>query len=382
MEVRTTAVAAGGDALGRAPDGRVVFVEGALPDETVIVEPVAERWDHLRARVASIIDAAPDRVAPPCPHVHAGCGGCGWQHITPSAQARFKQAIIVDALRRLARLPDAPVAPTVELPAAGYRTTVRALVVDGRPAFRRRHSHDALAVDSCLVAHPAIEELLRDGDFGDAREVTLRVSVASGERLAFSDPARARMQLPADVHLGRNAHLTEEVLGAKLRVSARSFFQIRHDGAELLAQLVRDAVGRGRRVADLYAGVGLFAATIDDPTSVIAVEQSRFAVADARNNLTNRDAKVIHADVARWKPSPVEIVIADPARSGLGKGGVRSIVRAEPERIVLVSCDAASLARDVKLLRDEGFDLRSCQPVDLFPHTPHIECVSVLDRRA
>jgi tRNA/tmRNA/rRNA uracil-C5-methylase (TrmA/RlmC/RlmD family) len=270
--------------------------------------------------------------------------------------------------------------PPIVLPATGFRTTVRALVVDGRPAFRRHHSHDPVLVDTCLVAHPAIDALLRDGRFGNAREVTLRVGVATGERAVRADPARSVLDLPPYVEQGPQAHVHEVIHGRTLRVSINAFFQSRTDGAVALARIVRDAVGRDRIVADLYCGVGLFAATLDEPRRVIAVERGRSATADAKHNLRGLPARVVGADVGRWKGTKTDVVIADPSRSGLGKDGARTVVACDADRVVLVSCDAAALARDVGLLAAAGYAPVSVTLVDLFAHTPHIECVTVLDR--
>src|SRR4051794_38052578 len=147
VEIEATAVAAGGDAIGRGPDGRVVFVEGAIPGERVRAEVTGERKDFLRARAVDITVASPDRVAPPCPFVAAGCGGCQWQHVAVPAQHRLKAAIVADALRRIAHLPDAPVSPDViAVPPDAYRTTLRLAVDgDGRAAFHRRHSDELVA---------------------------------------------------------------------------------------------------------------------------------------------------------------------------------------------------------------------------------------------
>ena len=371
---------AGGDALARADDGRVALIDGALPGEQVVIEVTADRADHLRGRVLEVVEASPARVIPPCVHARAGCGGCGWQHVATANQPQLKIDIIRDALNRIAHIAEAPLAEPVVLPTEGFRTTVRALVVDGKPAFRRHQSHDPVLIDSCLVAHPSIDELLRDGDFGRANEVTLRVGVGTGERAALADPADTVLDLPPDVMRGKSAHVHEVVDGHALRVSINSFFQSRIDGAHTLARLVREATGRDRVLADLYCGVGLFAVTADEPRRVIAVERGRAAVSDAKHNLREHPARVVRADVGKWKGAKVDVVVADPSRTGLGRDGARTVLACDPERIVLVSCDAAALARDVGLLVGADYTLTSVTLVDLFAHTPHIECVSVLDR--
>jgi 23S rRNA (uracil1939-C5)-methyltransferase len=380
VELRAGRIVACGDALAHAPDGRVALIDGALPGERVRVEITAQRSDHMRARVVEVLDPSPARVGEPCPFARAGCGGCTWQHIRVDAQRAYKRDIIVDALRRIARCSEPPLRDTVSLPDFGYRTTVRVLVVDGRPAFRRRHAHEPARIEYCPIAHPLVDDVLRHGRFDGAREVTIRVGARTGERSMLADPPDAALQVADDIARGRNASIHEEVAGQRFRVSTRSFFQVRADGADALAVLVRDAVGPDRRVADLYCGVGLFAGVIERPRSVVVAERGRSAVADARVNLEGGAARVVRADVGRWRGTEVDVVIADPSRAGLQREGAATVLRCAPERVVLVSCDAAAFARDVMLLEELGFTLTSVTPVDLFPHTPHVECVSVLDR--
>jgi tRNA/tmRNA/rRNA uracil-C5-methylase (TrmA/RlmC/RlmD family) len=299
--------------------------------------------------------------------------------VAVEAQPGLKLEILRDALNRIARIPDPPLAEPIVLPNTGFRTTVRALVVDGKPAFRRHQSHDPVMIDSCLVAHPRIDELLRDGDFGRAHEVTLRVGTGTGERAALADPENTVLDLPPDVMRGKSVHVHERIEGHELRVSINSFFQSRTDGAATLARVVREAAGSDCVLADLYCGVGLFAVTAD-ARRVVAVERGRAAVADAKHNLKGRDARIVRADVGKWKGNKVDVVVADPSRAGLGRDGARAVVACDPDRVILVSCDAAALARDIALLVGAGYTLSTVTLVDLFAHTPHIECVTVLDR--
>jgi 23S rRNA (uracil1939-C5)-methyltransferase len=210
--------------------------------------------------------------------------------------------------------------------------------------------------------------------------VTLRVATGTGERAALADPADIVMDLPPDVMRGKNAAVNEVIDGHSMRVSINSFFQSRTDGAATLARLVREATGPDRILADLYCGVGLFAVTADQPKRIVAVERGRAAVADAKFNLKGRDARIVRSDVGKWKGNKVDVVVADPSRAGLGRDGARAVLACDPERVVLVSCDAAALARDIGLLVSAGYTLTSVTLVDLFAHTPHVECVTVLDR--
>jgi tRNA/tmRNA/rRNA uracil-C5-methylase (TrmA/RlmC/RlmD family) len=224
-----------------------------------------------------------------------------------------------------------------------------------------------------------------------ATEVTVRCGTATGERLAVVEPAvpEGATGVPDDVQLvgtdelaaRRRVWLHEEVAGRRFRVSATSFFQSRADGAAALVDAVHDAVDAAdpARVVDLYAGVGLFAATFDAAVTVTAVEASASAVADAKVNLTGH-ARVVRADVRRWRPSPADAVVADPSRHGLGARVVHHIAGSGARKVALVSCDPGALGRDAGLLAGAGFQLDATSLVDLFPGTPHVEVVTAWAR--
>jgi 23S rRNA (uracil1939-C5)-methyltransferase len=394
-DVHVTGIAAGGDGVARLADGRAVFVRGALPGERVTVALTEEHARFARGEIFEVLEAAPQRVAPPCPRVADGCGGCDWQHVAPEAQRELKAAIVTDALRRIGRLePPAP-DPGPELAAEGWRTTVRALVDDdGRAGFRLHHAHDPLAVgpDGCLVAHPLVDEVLREGVFPrPVREVTVRAGAVTGERLVVCAPKVGDSRVPAGIQTvgadelaeGHRAWIHEVVAGRRWRISAESFFQGRPDGAEALVDAVVAALGDalvdGATVADLYSGVGLFAGVLGERTGgrVVAVESNRSAVADARINLADLGgARIVRSDVRRWGPSTVDVVVADPSRHGLGAEVVARIGATGAQALALVSCDPGALGRDAGLLAAAGWRLGSVGLVDLFPHTAHVEVVT------
>jgi 23S rRNA (uracil1939-C5)-methyltransferase len=372
---------AGGSALARDADGRVVFVAGALPGERVRVAVETERRGYRTARVVEVLEPSPRRVAPPCPELARGCGACQWQHIEVGAQRSLKSAIVLDALRRIGGLDVVPEKPTVELPPWAFRTTLRLGVTSGRAGFRETRSHASVAVEDCLVAHPILVPLITDARYPRADEVLLRCGSRTGERLAVPTPSRKGIVVPGDV---RSDFIHEDAAGQRWRISAASFFQSRPDGVDELARLVgesADELGVITTALDLYSGVGLFAGVLAARGwSVTAVESSSSAVADARVNLHSLGVKVVAADVTKWSPVPAELVIADPSRKGLGRRGVAVVDKSGARRFVLVSCDAASLGRDTALLRDAGFEMTALTPVDLFPHTFHVEVVTVFDR--
>lgn len=398
----------GGDAIARDGDGRVVFVEGALPGERVRAVVTSARKDYARAVTVEVVEASPDRVAPPCAARRDGCGGCSWQHVDAGAQTRLKVEILRDALRRIARLD--PEASGVNIatrpaPAAPRRTTVRLGVgPDGRAGERRRSSHDLVIAEACQTVHPRLEELVVEGRYHGAHEVVLRVGVASGERAAWAPApsqgmkgrdrgsAIPRIEVPGDVHVGPDAVVHEAVGPTWLQVSITSFFQSGPEAAAALVDAVGDAIGDalpvGGHLVDAYAGVGLFGATLGASrrARVTAIETAGPALADAAVNLDRAGVEhvLVRSEVGRWRPEAiapaVDVVVADPSRTGLGRPGTAAVVAAGASRVVLVSCDPASLARDVGLLGQAGYRPSSITLVDAFPDTFHIEAVTAFNR--
>ena len=401
--------------IGHLADGRIVFVEGALPGEIVTAVVTERRRDFARARVEEVLRASPDRVTAPCAHRRRGCGGCPWQEVGPAAQIANKEAIVADALRRIGRIPDAVLAATVPVATTGYRTTVHlALDAEGRPAYHRRHEDTLLAVDSCLVAHPRLSEVLESLRLPGHDRASVRVGLAGGERLvvlparepqgryprpgarpagdisgpgAPAGPTR-RPVIPAGVEVvapGGNATVHEAVGGRLWRVSARVFFQPGPAAAEALVAAVDAAVGDALRpgglLVDAYAGVGVLGGVIAARrrSRLVAVESDPQAARDAAHNLADLDASVLTAEVGAWRAVPADVVVADPARTGLGRPGVTALAACGAPRLVLVSCDAASLGRDAALLVAAGYELIRTQLIDSFAQTVHIEAVSVFE---
>jgi 23S rRNA (uracil1939-C5)-methyltransferase len=294
-----------------------------------------------------------------------------------------------DVLVRVGGVADPDVRAARALPESGFRTTLRAAVEDGRAGFRRHRSHEITVVDECLVADPLAAQLLVEGRFGTAREVTIRVGARTGERLVVVDPTAEGVRLPDDVTVvgtdelaaGRRAWYHEEVAGRRWRISAASFFQGRPDAADELVAVVRSAIGERSAppvLVDAYCGVGLFGGSLPS-TRVIAVESSASSAADARHNLAHLDAKVVRTKVERWRPSPADVVVADPARRGLHPvRALERLVGTGADVFVLVSCDAGSLGRDVARLVAAGYEHRASTLVDSFPHTAHVEVVTEL----
>jgi 23S rRNA (uracil1939-C5)-methyltransferase len=389
LVLRPERFVAGGDALARDDDGRVVFVRGALPGETVVADVTAAKRDWARAVVVEVVDPSPDRVTPPCAARRAGCGGCGWQHLSLAAQQAARVGIVADALRRIGRVDGAVVESGGGVQPTRYRTTVRvAAGPDGRAGFRAEGSHDVVAAPDCLVAHAPLAGVIAGLRLDPGVEATLRTSVATGELNARWDRSVGEVHgLPDGTAIGSTATVHEDVAGRRLRVSMASFFQSGPQAAELLAATIRDLapeLANAALVVDAYAGVGALAACATDPgTRLIAIETSRAAVADAHHNLAGRDADVVRTEVGGWhRPSGtvIDVVLADPARTGLGRPGVSALTRTAASVLVVVSCDAASLGRDTKLLAGAGYRHARTEVVDTFPQTTHVEAVTRFER--
>jgi len=371
-ELTVDRVVAGGDGLARLDSGQVVFVEGALPGERVRVHLVSQRTDYRRAEVLEVLEASPWRVEEPCRFRRAGCGGCGWMHIDGAYQPELKRAILLDSLRRTAGLTDPVVELGPRLPPNARRTTVRIARAEGSAGFHRGGSAEVIAVDDCMAAHPRLNELLALPMKGSG-EAVLRVGARTGERSAAFTGSMRVLDPPADLRLGAKSHVTEVVHGHPFRVSSASFFQSSPEAAELLVDTVRDLVPSAKVLVDAYAGVGLFAATVEAERH-ICLEQSPSAVADARVNAPQ--ARLLRLEVARWRAEEADVVVADPARPGLGKSAMAALSAAEAPVFVLVSCDPASAARDARLLANHGYRHDRAVVLDLFPDTPHLEVVT------
>lgn len=407
IELQTGAVAAGGGCVARAADGRVVFVRHSLPGERVLARITAETSSFLRADAVEVLEASPDRVEPPCTFAGpGGCGGCDWQHVALPAQRAWKAALVSEQLRRLAGV-DRPV-EVAEVPGApdglGWRTRVRfAADRSGRLGFRGHRSHAVRHVDRCLIASPAIEEVgVERLRWPGAAEVEVLATPDGSRRTVLvTSPRRRRLGAMPAVDAGlvvdgqvRRApgRIEVDVLGRSFGVSAGSFWQVHTGAPAVLVRAVLEGLDAraGERALDLYAGAGLFAAFVADAVgpggSVVAVERDRRAGADAARNTAGQP----HVEVRVCDVTPEliatgagrpDLIVLDPAREGAGRAVMAAIAGLDPppRRVVYVSCDPASLARDLRVALDAGWRLGSLAAFDLFPMTEHVEIVSVLE---
>ena len=396
MELQVTDTARDGAGIARADDGRVVFVEGALPGEMVEATITQEDKRWSRARILRVVEPSPHRIDVACRHRTEGCGGCDLLHVDPAHQASMKAGMVADQLARAdVPFPTPEIRPLID---DHGRTTVRAAVVGGRAGYRAAGSHEVIVPRSCTAVDPAVEELLLDGRFDEAAEVTIRVGARTGDRIVIVDGGDPEeVDVPEDVLVvstdeldgGLRAWIHEEAGGRRWRISARSFFQNRPAGVDALVDVVGAMVADlaptpGGPMVDAYAGVGIFADTVGVGRTVTAVERGKASLADARVNLAARikdgTVRVAPSAVEQWKPTPAEVVVADPARAGLDRDGARVLMTCQPDLFVLVGCDHSSFARDAALLVRAGLRLERLVVVDLFPGTSHVETVGAFVR--
>ncbi|MGI9622046.1 MAG: class I SAM-dependent RNA methyltransferase [Acidimicrobiales bacterium] len=390
IELVVDGISSNAEGVARDDSGRVVFVHGAIPGDVVEAEVTTEHKRFARASLERVLQASPQRRTPPCLHRLQGCGGCGLQHATPEGQRDLKMRMVRDALQRIGRIEGPDLIFGGGVSPAGYRTTVRAGVVDGRAGFREHRSHELVATPGCIVAHPTLRELMAEGRFPDATGVFMRVGHDPEDCVAVVDPARSGSSTPRGRLVGREevpatdlAAVEERVRNRSFRVSANSFFQSGPAAADLLVGTVDSLLDRTDRrgaLVDLYTGVGLLVGLVEFDGRRIGVEHSRTAVGDARVNLTDLEVSVVETPVETWVPEQADVAIADPSRAGLGRRGVEVVASTRAADLVLVSCDAGALGRDAGLLTSAGFHLQSCTVLDLFPETSHVEVVSHFTR--
>ncbi|MGI8985527.1 MAG: class I SAM-dependent RNA methyltransferase [Nocardioidaceae bacterium] len=374
-------VAHGGHCVARW-DGRVVFVRHSLPGETVRVRVTegTESSRFVRADAIEVLRPSPGRVEAPCPYAGPGlCGGCDWQHATPATQRELLGAVVAEQLARLAGIEREVVVEAVAPEDLGWRTRLGWTVdAQGRPGLHRHRSHDVLPVDRCLIAAP---------DLPDAHT---RTWSAGHVDVAVSSLGDTVLLADGDAVQGR-ARVRERVHERDFRVSAAGFWQVHPAAARTLVDAVL-SYGRpapGERVADLYAGVGLFSAFLGDAVaadgSVLAVEGDPRAVKDARRNLHDLPQVRIEAGrvgdmLARLPITPLDLVVLDPPRAGARAAVVGQIAARAPSRVVYVACDPAALARDIATFTEQGYALSDLRAFALFPMTHHVECVALLTR--
>ncbi len=403
VELTVGAVAHGGHCLARSGDGRVVFVRHALPGERVRAVVTEERRGYLRADAIEIFEPAPERVTPPCPWAGPGrCGGCDLQHATPAAQRTLKADVVREQLARIGGLAPAAIAalavqvralpdPAGQSEGLGWRTRVTYTVDSaGRAGLLAHRSHEVVAVQRCLIAHPAVQAAAVLGrDWPELHQIEVVAPAAGEVSVLGTRPGDGRRATRRPELVSGTAQVREHAVDRDWRLPADVFWQVHPAAADALAATVVELLAPrpAERAWDLYGGVGLFAAALAPHLGgagrITVVEADPRAAAAASTNLRDLTTVTVRcSDVERalanraWRS--VDLVVLDPPRTGAGRAVVRAVAARRPRAVAYVACDPAAFARDVRFFRDEGWRLTALSAFDLFPMTHHVECVGLL----
>ncbi len=369
-------------------EGIPVRVAGGITGERVRATITRLYDEELSATVTEVLDPSPDRVDAPCRY-YLECSGCQWQHVAYETQLEYKRARVESALRTHGALDAAEVLPTLPSPAAyGYRNHARFTISrDGEVGFVNRHTRRFLKVDECILMAPEINGPLAEmqGRLPDMTQMSVRVGVNTGELLIQPKLSNPEVDLPSG---GR--YYVEKLRGHSFKVDGSSFFQVNTRQTEALAGILleRLCLSGSETVVDAYAGVGIYAVLLAPSAArVIAIEESKSAVADARENAAGlENVEFIQArteDALGQIESPVDAVVLDPPRVGCHPDALEGVKSLAPRRVAMVSCDPGTMARDLAALCADGsFILEDVQPIDMFPQTHHVECVATLSKAA
>jgi 23S rRNA (uracil1939-C5)-methyltransferase len=384
LRLSLTDMAFEGGAIARH-DGQVVFAAYGIPGEEAVVEIERRSKDYLMGRVVEVLSPSPHRVEAPCPYF-GRCGGCQWQHIDYPFQTELKARIVGEQLRRIGKFEEPPVAATLTAEERwNYRNHARfSTDRQGQLGFVSLVRRRFVRIDHCRIMHPWINgvlERLQDKCAG-LHQVAIRYGVRTEQALIHPSLKEIDDSIPS----GQTSY-EEELLGKRFRVSGASFFQVNSRQAEVLIEVVREklALTQSQLLLDAYAGVGTFAVLLAPYVKrVIAIEESSAAVADAVINQAGIKNIVFYQGKVeqilpelRHRP---QAAILDPPRVGCHPDTIAAVLKRPPARLVYVSCDPATLARDLRALCQGGYRLQEVQPVDMFPQTFHIECVATLVR--
>jgi 23S rRNA (uracil1939-C5)-methyltransferase len=431
-----TDLLANGQGVGRV-SGIVVFVWGPLPGERARVRITMVKAKYVVGEMIELIERSDDRVEPFCP-AFGECGGCQVQHLAYAAQLDWKRAMIESALRRIGGIRDATVAAPVGMAHPRAYRNKMALVVRARESgpefgFYQARSHDIVPIEACPTAHPQLDATIgnlwkaaRDPAlrpaFAGARHVVARVGDASGEAIVSITTDRASPTLPplanalqaalpgtagvansydpssANAVLGRkhvrlsgSSEVEDEIGGVKFRVSAASFFQINPEIVAEIFRFIAPAIEDGSRFVDLYCGPGTFSLFFArNGARVLGIEENPSAVREARANahsnglgalttfIAARVEQAMHHGQGAKELASATVAFLDPPRKGTDEATLAAIVAARVPRVWYLSCNPATLARDLAQLVAAGYVLDVVQPFDMFPQTGHVEALAAL----
>ena len=408
-EVILTTLAYGGDAMGRLDDGRAVFVPFGLPGEKVRVRLTDEKKNFARGEIVEFLESSEERITPKCRHF-GECGGCHYQNLPYEKQLIVKTEILIDQLKRIGKIENPPVKPMVATPNPwNYRNHIQFhLTQDGKLGYvsplplGEGAGVRVMAITECHLPELTINYLWPRLEFDPGMDIE-RVSIRVGKDddlmliLESDSPEPPELEIEAGISVNHlyedntvviagNDNVTIRILDRDFRVSAPSFFQVNTVMAEKMVNhlIANLPVNQSTVLLDIYCGVGLFSAFFAPKCkTLIGIESSPTACEDFAFNLDEFDNVELYEGLAEEviphiKANP-DVILVDPPRAGLDKHIIDGILKLHPQMIAYVSCDPSTLARDAARLINGGYKLREVTPIDLFPQTYHIECISIFD---
>jgi len=392
----------GGDCLGRMSDGRTIFTSFVLKDEVAKVRPFFRKKGYVKADLELVVQRSSERIDPICKYF-GKCGGCHYQNTNYQNQLMIKQSIIADQLERIGGIVGFSINSIIPSPNEfNYRNSIQFQVTsEGRLGFYSQNGNYILTIDECHLPSIGILEnwvKLNLESFPGLKRVQFREGM-NGEQMIilecneYSEMPEIEVDfLVSVVHLSPQGlivlagddHLIYEVLQRPFKVSAGSFFQVNSSQAEKLVKLVLDSIPQsGEKFLELYCGVGLFTAFIAPRfREISAIEENESACGDFAVNLDEYENISLYVgsakDVLPELSDQFDCVLLDPPRSGVDDISMQYLIDRKIPWIVYVSCDIATLSRDLKKLISVGYELNEITPLDMFPQTFHIECVAKL----
>lgn len=383
FELSLTGVAHLGEAIGRI-DGKVVFVPYGIPGEIVRVRTIKDEGDYIRAELVEVVEPSFFRESPPC-KLFGTCGGCSYQHVAYSYQVKLKEIVVIEQLKRIGGIenPEDLTKNTIKAESPfNYRNRGDfSINRQNLLGFKRRGTHKFIHVEYCHIMHDEINRILAQIQGKRTKRkthnVTIRYGIYTGTKLI--QPEIEDVELETG-----QKYYTEKLLGQEFVISAPSFFQVNTYQAERMIETIFSFIEPDDRVViDAYAGVGTFSFFLAQRVEkVIAIEESKSAYKDALVNI--KSLKNIEFRCQKTEEALVDseikgdLIILDPPRVGCMKEVLEAIASKKINKIIYVSCEPSTLARDIKYLRDRGYELIEIQPIDMFPQTYHIENVALL----
>jgi 23S rRNA (uracil1939-C5)-methyltransferase len=401
LTLTMTIMAHGGAAMGRDGNGRPIFVPYTIPGETVRARLTTEKRHFARADLLEVLEPSPDRVEPKCPYF-GRCGGCHFQHMRYEAQLEAKRIVVADQLQRIGGFDDVAVRPVKPNPSPWqYRSDISLSPVEGGGlGFWSPAERQVIPIEACPILHPRLQELWQDVDLDlpglrkltlrrgddDALLAALEVDDVEPPELEADFPVSVAIVLPdktAASLVGDN-YIVQQVNGRDFRVSPGCFFQPSPAAAENLVEavLAYAQLSGDESVVELYSGVGMLTAFLaEKAASVACIEVNADAVADTAVNLSDFDNISLYEgpaeEILPLLDNQPALIVVDPPAGGLATAVIETIAQLAPARLVYVSSDLPSLARDGKKLAQAGYQLVEVQPVDMTPQSFQIDTVSL-----